>query len=103
MHTHCTRRNSLTANLLYSPLCLYLRTAERRIRSIRTSYLLRHEQSWEFSFFLSLSPGTLLGIIWADQQGRSLIVLYTYSIFHVHVLYRILILTHSFDVTAIEC
>jgi len=44
MHIHCTRRNFLTANLLYFPPCPYLRTAERRIRSTPTSYFLRHEQ-----------------------------------------------------------
>lgn len=45
MHTHRTRINFLTASLLYSLLCVYLRMAERRIRSIQISYLLRHERS----------------------------------------------------------
>ena len=43
-HMRYTRRNFLTVNLLCFPPCLYLRTAEQRIRDIPTSYLLRHEQ-----------------------------------------------------------
>jgi hypothetical protein len=62
IHTHCTRRNFLTANLPCSPLCLYLRMAERRIRSIQTSYLLRHEQRQESDFF-SLFRGIFLATI----------------------------------------
>ena len=44
MRTHCTRIDFLIANLLYSPPCPYLRTAERRIRNTPTSYHLKREQ-----------------------------------------------------------
>ena len=44
MHIPYTRRNFLTVNPLYFPLCPYLRTVEQRILDIPTSYLLRHER-----------------------------------------------------------
>ena len=54
---HHTRRNFLTANLLYFPPCLCSRMAERRIRNTLTSYPLRLEQSWGYNLSLSLSLG----------------------------------------------
>lgn len=50
MHTHHTRRNFLTVNLLYFPPFVYSRTAERRIRDIQTSCLPGREQRRESDF-----------------------------------------------------